>query len=70
MSDWAAVAIIGIIAVYKLTTQWIESRDDGYRETDNYSSTETSPHEIRADSERCIPDIRLGFQREERSNDA
>lgn len=64
MSDWAAIAIIAIIAVYKLATHWIDSRDEGNRESDTYSGTEVSPHETRDDGERRIPDIRLGFQRE------
>lgn len=65
MTDWAAVAIIAIIAAYKLISQWIDSRDEGMRESDTYSVTETMPHDIRDDTERCIPDVRLGFQREQ-----
>lgn len=62
MSDWAAIAIIAIIAVYKLATHWIDSRDEGHRESDTYSSTEVSPDHYRDDGERYIPEVQLGFQ--------
>lgn len=65
MSEWAAVAIIGIIAAYKLIDRWFDSRDvDETRETDTYTSTELAEHRVRDDGERVIPDIQLGFQRE------
>lgn len=65
MTDWAAVAIIAIIAAYKLVSQWFDSRGEGTRETDAYSTTETMPHEVRDDTERRLPDVRLGFQKEQ-----
>jgi hypothetical protein len=65
MSDWATAAIIAIIAVYKLASHWLDSRGEGMRESDTYSVTETMPHEIRDDTERRIPDVRLGFQKEQ-----
>ena len=69
MSEWAAVAIIGIIAAYKLIERWIDSRqgnEPAERESDTYAATER--HDREASSydggyhER--PDIQLGFQRE------
>lgn len=68
MTDWALVSIVAILAAYKLIDRWLDSRggSDEYRETDTYSATETMPHEVRDDSERLIPDVRLGFQRETR----
>lgn len=65
MSDWAAVAIIATIGAYKLASQWLDSRSEDIRESDTYSTTETMPHEIRDDTERRIPDVRLGFQKEQ-----
>lgn len=64
MSEWAIVAIILIITTYKTITYWIDSQEDSHRETDMYSTTETMPHDTRDDSERRIPDVKLGFQQE------
>lgn len=66
MNEWAAVATVAIFCVYKLIDRWLDTREDDTRETDTYSTTETMPHEIRDDSERRIPDVRLGFQGEQR----
>lgn len=62
IDSWALIATLAIISAYKLTALWLDSREPGVRETDTYSSIEAAPHEPRED----IPDVRLGFQREQR----
>ncbi|QAB17117.1 hypothetical protein Leucomu_03550 [Leucobacter muris] len=67
MSDWAFVATVALVVIYRLGAKWIDGRDQSDDETPppgNDTLVETMPHEIRDDSERRIPDIRLGFQRE------
>ncbi|GAA1323666.1 hypothetical protein GCM10020360_31700 [Nonlabens tegetincola] len=38
---------------------------EGHRESDTYTSTELAPGHYRDDGERYIPEIQLGFQREQ-----
>ena len=63
MNDWAVVAIVAILAAWRLAERWLDTRDDETPPPGNDTLVETMPHEIRDDSERRIPDIRLGFRR-------
>lgn len=68
MPDWALLVLCGIIAAYKLIEKWIDARHVGDGETPppgNDTLVETAYRDpARDDSERSIPDIRLGFQKE------
>lgn len=66
MNEWVAVAIVGIIAAYKLLDRWLDTRDNDDRETDTYTTTELVTRDTaRDDSERRIPDVQLGFKANE-----
>lgn len=58
MSDWAVLAMIGLVLTYKGFTHWLDSRHVG-RETDIYSQSERSMQDDGYED-------RIGFTREPR----
>lgn len=67
VNDWTLIILVALVAAYKLIERWIDSRsadDDETPPPGNDTLVETACREsARDDSERRIPDVQLGFQR-------
>lgn len=67
VNDWTLIILVTLVAAYKLIERWIDSRSSADDETPppgNDTLIETASREpARDDSERRIPDVQLGFQR-------
>lgn len=69
MADWALVAIVALSLAYRIANRWLDGREGDAGETPppgNDTLVETAFREPRDDGERRIPDVQLGFQREQR----
>ena len=69
MSDWVLLGTVGLIVIYKLVDRWLgqrEAHSEAGEHRATYSQTEVAYREdARDDSERRIPDVQIGFTRNE-----
>lgn len=69
MNEWTAVITVALLLGYLLATQWLDSRSDSSPHQPDANDTLVEHghrDDARDDGERRIPDIQLGFQRENR----